>query len=526
MAEIPLARRSQLPPSRVGAVKPPLLLADRSGERQLGATITQFSGVIHDQLVQTRAANEQAVFQGEVKTAMQEWDTFVAGNPAASYEELNKERERMMGGIRDAGQLATTSIAKRANTNWYAANQNLIREQTETSMQAIRSRQELAASQRLERAFVENLDSIGLHNHYFGEGGMVAAGLYSKEFADAKFLHEGAIITNAKDKIDAKADKDTALGIAVAQRDKDDVIDLKKAQEEVNKLDIPNEDKLAVMKDARDWKNQEKVINDETFTDAVAQAEEAWDKLIQEDKFVTAQESVDAFDTGLEGQYLRDEIALKQKWRTAISAEVKAQAEEKEIVSVSLVYSNLMNDVPGIITGTADPENIMQRATTARYIDRTLSEDDFRKVQTAVQAKYISAQQDELAAAKANMRGVLLNPNALGSISQPSIRNKIYGDAVSELMAEIAKKGDELGPGDIYVLARKITATHQKSDRALSDEEEAIERSLEAREEQAKVTEAESKMVRVQHPDGRTGRVTPENLEAALAAGFVRLDGK
>ncbi len=222
MAKIPLIQRTGLPARRVGAVKPPLSLADRSGQRQLGATITQFSGVIHDQLIATRAANEVATFHGVRKTEMQKFDTHVAENPAASYDELNEEREKMMFRIQQAGKEATTGRAKSVITNWYAENQNLVREQTETSMQAIRSRQEMAVYNEKQRNNILTLD----RDEYIElQDNMVDSNLLDAELAKATRERDFAIIDKAESKIAVNSLKPLLIE-AIERGKKSDGIDL------------------------------------------------------------------------------------------------------------------------------------------------------------------------------------------------------------------------------------------------------------------------------------------------------------
>ena len=138
MVDIALPQRQALPPSRTGGVKPPTELAGGSGLKQAGAMVTKFAGSTFDRLSKARVANEEAQFQGFVKTAMGEYNTYVASNPGASFDDLEKERDKMLGNIKAAGNSSTMPDAKANNANWYAMNLGSIRTQTQASMEATR----------------------------------------------------------------------------------------------------------------------------------------------------------------------------------------------------------------------------------------------------------------------------------------------------------------------------------------------------------------------------------------------------
>jgi hypothetical protein len=154
-----------------------------------------------EKLIRVRAANEEAAFHGIVKTAMQEFDTYVTAHPGDSFEQLQKQRDRMMTAIKSAGEKATTGIAKRNNTNWLAANRGHIKEMTQTSMEAIRSRQELETYHQQQENNINNLDDAA---YITASDNMVAAGLITPQYAKARAEHDLSVIDKARQEVAIK----------------------------------------------------------------------------------------------------------------------------------------------------------------------------------------------------------------------------------------------------------------------------------------------------------------------------------
>jgi len=189
--QIPLSQRTQLPPSRVGAVKPPFDLADQSGQRAFGQSLAKFSGDTFNRLEQTRVANEEAQFQGFVNTSMKEYDVFVAGNPGASFKDLEKERDKMLAQIRKAGNSATMPRAQQNNARWYTQNLNSIRLQTQTSMESIRAKQELRAADEITEGYINSFDRESLISF---TNQQVQSGLLEENFAKARLANQLDVI--------------------------------------------------------------------------------------------------------------------------------------------------------------------------------------------------------------------------------------------------------------------------------------------------------------------------------------------
>ena len=198
MAKIQLVQRTQVGPRTGGVAKPPLSLADRSGQIALGQSIEQVGSDIDRKLVTSRAANEQAVFRGVTETELQGYDTFVKTNPNASLEQLKKEQEAMMARIRVASSESTTGIAKRGNTNWLAANESLLNKKAHDQMVAVKTRQELdtyAINQKL------NMDNFDKGAYFELKEDMVAAGLLNRDVADAQEEMDFGIMDKAQSKV-------------------------------------------------------------------------------------------------------------------------------------------------------------------------------------------------------------------------------------------------------------------------------------------------------------------------------------
>lgn len=164
--DILLHERNQLPPDRAGAAKPGYELADRSGQIQMGQSMAKFSGDVFNRIVETRAVNEEHEFYGFANSRIETYQGFVKNNPGASFEDLQKERDKMMTEIRQAGQKATTGIAKKSINNWYKLNEPVIYAKTQTAMEGVVAQQEFDRFQVTEKLLVERGDKNALTDLY------------------------------------------------------------------------------------------------------------------------------------------------------------------------------------------------------------------------------------------------------------------------------------------------------------------------------------------------------------------------
>ncbi len=191
-------QRTELPPSRVGEVKPPLSLADKSGEIGLAVATAKFAGDRYNNVVKAKAANEHAEFQGIAAAEMEAFDTFVVSKPGASFDELEAERNKMVARIEAAGKKATTKLAQQDNKNWMLRNKGIIYNQTQTSMEAIRTRQALDVFNLHRKNLITNFKDNELTDLY---GGQVESGLMTKEFADAQLEGDLDVMEAAQSKV-------------------------------------------------------------------------------------------------------------------------------------------------------------------------------------------------------------------------------------------------------------------------------------------------------------------------------------
>ena len=191
-------QRTELPPSRVGKVKPPFSLADRSGEIGLALATAKFAGDRFNDVVAAKAANEHAEFQGIAAAEMEAFDTFVVSKPGASFEELEAERNKMVARIETAGKKATTKSAQQSNKNWMLRNKSNIFNQTQTSMEAIRTRQALDIFNVHRKRLITNFKRNELTDLY---GAHVAAHFMTKKFADAQLAADLDVLDVAERKV-------------------------------------------------------------------------------------------------------------------------------------------------------------------------------------------------------------------------------------------------------------------------------------------------------------------------------------
>lgn len=210
--EIDLFQRRGTRPSRVGKAKPGLDLIDTTLS-QIGEATAKFAGPIFDSLVKTKAANEIAAFKGGVNTSMAQFDVFTAAHPGASFEELEKERDRMITSIEKSAQKATAKIAKQHNQNWMlrevllpdgttSTNKGRLYAQTQASMEAIRTKQERNTFEEQRENMITNFDRKGLAELTTN---MVESDMLEDNFAAAQLKNDFAIIDEAEKKAAEKA---------------------------------------------------------------------------------------------------------------------------------------------------------------------------------------------------------------------------------------------------------------------------------------------------------------------------------
>ena len=137
--EVQLYQRSQLPPSRIGAVKP-LDIPEISPVE----AIAEFGSSILQKIRLTRAGNEQSEYLGFVATAQERAATQIADNPGMSFEDMDKIQKQMMTEIDQAGKNLELPESKLYARNFTLKNRKLIEEKFNTQKEAILTQHEFA----------------------------------------------------------------------------------------------------------------------------------------------------------------------------------------------------------------------------------------------------------------------------------------------------------------------------------------------------------------------------------------------
>lgn len=316
--------QTELPPGRAGAAKPPLSLADRSAEIGLALAGAKFAGDMFNDLVETRAASEEATFHGAVNTFLEEYDTVIAANPGWGYDQVQKERDRMMANITKASQFATTRQGKENNANWLTRNKGLIHAKSQTSMEAIRAKQEIAAY-RLRQE--KNMTSFDATEYISDQENMIEAGLLNREIAMAQREVDLGVM--------AEAEKKVALGNAVgigfeawqATVTPDDPDgNLNAGFEALDALPIPEGERPAVESKLKTRvKNRQAEIKSEAL-EAEAEAVEKINERLNKKQFAGLDDFIDSLS-------LSETEKIEQK-KTA-NAYVKSVNDTKEDITTS-----------------------------------------------------------------------------------------------------------------------------------------------------------------------------------------------
>lgn len=243
-SKIRLFERTQVGPTRAGAVKPGFNLARGAGLSEIGAATSKFAGDMFNRVVKTTAANEKATFRGEVTKAMGVYDTFVKANPGASYEELEKERDKMMAALDTAGQTATTRDAQEHNKLWLATKREDILASTQSAMEEARSKQSLLTYNSLQKVNMANFDEV---NYIKLQEDMFKENLIDEQVGLAQRELDFAIMDEAEKKVAIG----NAVGIGfdvwqttVTPEDPDGNLNL--AFDAIDALDVPGGDKQEI----------------------------------------------------------------------------------------------------------------------------------------------------------------------------------------------------------------------------------------------------------------------------------------
>ena len=361
--------RTELPSSRVGEVKPPLSLADLSGEIGLAFATAQFAGDRFNDVVKAKAANEHAEFQGIAAAEMEAFDTFVVSNKGASFEELEAERNKMVARIEAAGKKATTKSAQQSNKNWMLRNKGNIYNQTQTSMEAIRTRQALDIFNLHRKKLITNFKDNELTDLYASQ---VESRLMTKEFAAAQLAADLDVIGEAEKKIQleqAKVGLETQIFQIAAEHGYEAAEAKLRDPSTTARLieaGVRREDVKSLITDVSERAKHEKVVADEKVE---AQREidrgEIYDTIgTGEFKLPDGSTSTDirAF---IERSSL-DEDEQEAMWQKSIK-ETERKLKGLDIVTNPRVRSQFYREIPLMLSGAVSRDDILNRANNARF---------------------------------------------------------------------------------------------------------------------------------------------------------------
>ena len=182
MTQIPLYQQTQLPPSKVGAAKAPYSLADRSGQQQLAQTIAGVGEKIWDNIIKSQATNEVAEARGQTESFIESFNTYVASNPNASPEDLQKERQRITSQIQGLQGTLKTGLGKRDFGNFLAMNEGIINQRMLTTAAATKAKQEFTKAESQRNVFIAQGDVGEEYEKFMREH--AANGIYNPDIIE------------------------------------------------------------------------------------------------------------------------------------------------------------------------------------------------------------------------------------------------------------------------------------------------------------------------------------------------------
>ena len=362
-------QRTELPPSTVGAGKPPLSLADRSGEIGLALATAQFAGDRFNDVVAAKAANEHAEFQGIAAAEMEAFDTFVVSKPGASFEELEAERNTMVARIEAAGKKATTRSAQQSNKNWMLRNKGNIYNQTQTSMEAIRTQQALATFNVQRKSLITNFKENELTDLYAGQ---VESRLMTKEFAAAQLAADLSVIDVAEKKVQleqAKVGLETRMFQMAAEHGYEAAeTRLRDPQTTARLLEagVKREDIKSLLTDVSERMKHVKVVADEKLeTQREVDRGDIYEAInVGEVKLPDGSTSTDIRKFIEQSSLDADE--RESMWQKSIK-ETERKLKGEAIITNPRLRSQFYREIPLMLSGAVSRDDILNRANNARF---------------------------------------------------------------------------------------------------------------------------------------------------------------
>lgn len=365
-SEIPLYERTGVPPARAGVAKPPYELADRP-EVETGQILGKFSGAVLNKIIRSQAANEEAEARGQVDTLIESFGTFVADKPNASSEELQKEWDKISTQIKAIPGTLKTSIAKANFTNFLARNEGKINKRAQTSMEAIKSKQELSRFNAGRELDMTNLDVAGLTNRYEAQ---IESGLLDEETARIQLENDIATINIAKEKFLLKQASNAVLDIAQSFRDdKTGEIDLVAGQDYIKKSDLPTDAKLEALRDLNAWFTQEEKaleIQREEYRDKVA----------------------DAIENKTANYSIIDAAPFDETEQWTWRDRMKKELESPEKIKTDWRIYDVLDSMVKEYQITPDPslkQQILEATRKERFDNRAIAQPEYQKIKDALE---------------------------------------------------------------------------------------------------------------------------------------------
>ena len=200
MAEIDLYQRQRVPPSRVGAVKPPDIPDVGVGELLAG-----FAEDVLIKIETATAVNEESSFRGSVDLAIEEANTAVADDPGMSIDNIKSLGDQVLKNITAAAEAMTTSRSKRTAQNYLAGNKDLIQQKFFTRAAATKTKRErIQVDTELDRIVAKGVAGVAEADKLIDDQ---IGNLFSQEEADANKFAAFEQIERVQDEIDKAGEK-------------------------------------------------------------------------------------------------------------------------------------------------------------------------------------------------------------------------------------------------------------------------------------------------------------------------------
>jgi len=208
-------------------------------------------------------------------------------------------------------------------------------------------------------------------------------------------------------------------------------------------------------------------------------------------------------------------------WKQRYHGEQERRAKGLDIITDNTIKTELNNDIFRVLTGDAIKSDIIDKAVAARYnpTNPTLSEGDYQKFLTSINAQYEEAYKGGMSKVNTDARGILLQPDSLGFVRNAPIRFREFGKFQEAWMEWVRSQGDKLKIADIYPEGMRIAALHQKSEKEIERLEDELGKELEEREADAKEAgnEENAKIFRDEQKKLNLGRSVTAGLKKAIA---------